>query len=204
MPETNFIQIHSLHSYTSALLNRDDSGLAKRISYGGHTRTRISSQCLKRHWRTTEDDNALQKIDGATTAVRSREIVTRKVVNVLKQENYHEEVVKVVGDQLQLAVYGDKGNQRASRQPLLLGKPEIDYLLNEARNLAAGYANDPEGAQTAAKEWGKKASANLKEMRNATKLPGGACRRIVRAYGNCRPRGESRCIHSRSARVHRP
>ena len=35
MPEANFIQIHSLHGYSAALLNRDDSGLAKRMSYGG-------------------------------------------------------------------------------------------------------------------------------------------------------------------------
>jgi len=46
-----FLQIHALTSYPAALLNRDDVGFAKRIPFGGATRTRISSQCLKRHWR---------------------------------------------------------------------------------------------------------------------------------------------------------
>ena len=51
MPDPRFLQIHTLSGYTAALLNRDDSGLAKRLPYGDALRTRISSQCLKRHWR---------------------------------------------------------------------------------------------------------------------------------------------------------
>ena len=39
MPEPKFIQIHNLHGYSSVLLNRDDTGLAKRMTYGGKTRT---------------------------------------------------------------------------------------------------------------------------------------------------------------------
>ena len=73
MPTSRFIQIHALVSYSAALLNRDDSGLAKRLPFGGSTRTRISSQCLKRHWRKTEDEWALSKI-GPEMAVRSRKI----------------------------------------------------------------------------------------------------------------------------------
>jgi CRISPR system Cascade subunit CasC len=45
------VQIHMLVSYPATLLNRDDTGLAKRIPFGGVTRLRISSQCLKKHWR---------------------------------------------------------------------------------------------------------------------------------------------------------
>ena len=62
MPDARFFQIHSLHGYSAVLLNRDDSGLAKRITYGGATRTRISSQCLKRHWRVADSAYALQLI----------------------------------------------------------------------------------------------------------------------------------------------
>ena len=76
MPKPRFLQIHTLSAYTAALLNRDDSGLAKRLPYGGALRTRISSQCLKRHWRITKDPHALHAIDGATAAYRSRELVT--------------------------------------------------------------------------------------------------------------------------------
>ena len=62
MTTPRFLQIHTLHSYPAALLNRDDSGLAKRMPFGGATRTRISSQCLKRHWRVAEDDYALKSL----------------------------------------------------------------------------------------------------------------------------------------------
>ena len=68
MTTPRFLQIHTLHSYPAALLNRDFSGLAKRMTYGGATRTRISSQCLKRHWRTVQDEFSIHGIDGAITA----------------------------------------------------------------------------------------------------------------------------------------
>ncbi len=173
MPEFNFVQIHTLHGYTAVLLNRDDSGLAKRMSYGGSIRTRISSQCLKRHWRTAAGSFALDGIDGATAATRSREIVTRKVVEPLKEAGHDESVVKVIDDALQKAVYGDKGTERSSRQPLLLGQPEIEYLASVARDLAEQFPNDAQEAARAADAWRKGASANLKALRAATTLPGG-------------------------------
>ena len=58
-----FLQIHTLTSYPAALLNRDDVGFAKRLPFGGATRTRISSQCLKRHWRTFSGDGAIDAIE---------------------------------------------------------------------------------------------------------------------------------------------
>ena len=36
MTTPRFLQIHTLHSYPAALLNRDDSGLAKRDALRGH------------------------------------------------------------------------------------------------------------------------------------------------------------------------
>ena len=48
-----FLQIHTLTAYPASLLNRDDAGLAKRIPFGNAQRLRVSSQCLKRHWRET-------------------------------------------------------------------------------------------------------------------------------------------------------
>ena len=68
-----FIQIHTLHNYPAALLNRDDAGLAKRLPYGDKIRTRISSQCLKRHWRVADDAFALKSL-GLPMAIRSREL----------------------------------------------------------------------------------------------------------------------------------
>ena len=47
-----FIQIHLLTSYPPSNLNRDDQGRPKTAKMGGFDRLRISSQSLKRAWRT--------------------------------------------------------------------------------------------------------------------------------------------------------
>lgn len=51
---TQFIQIHFLTSYPPSNLNRDDLGRPKTAFMGGANRLRISSQSLKRAWRTSE------------------------------------------------------------------------------------------------------------------------------------------------------
>ena len=47
-PPPRFLDIHVLHSVPFSNLNRDDVGQPKEAHYGGVTRTRVSSQCLKR------------------------------------------------------------------------------------------------------------------------------------------------------------
>lgn len=171
MPDARFLQIHSLHGYSAALLNRDDSGLAKRITYGDAIRTRISSQCLKRHWRIAEGPRSLQAIDGATAAVRSRETVTRMVIDPLRGAGYDAEAISAIEDGFQRAVYGEKG--QSSRQPLLLGAPEIEYLAEQAKKIADAHGDDAKAADKAAKQWEKDAKANMKALRDSCALPGG-------------------------------
>lgn len=50
---SKFIQLHLLTSYPPSNLNRDDLGRPKTAVMGGKTRLRISSQSLKRAWRTS-------------------------------------------------------------------------------------------------------------------------------------------------------
>lgn len=51
---STFIQLHLLTSYPPANLNRDDLGRPKTAFMGGAPRLRISSQSLKRAWRTSD------------------------------------------------------------------------------------------------------------------------------------------------------
>lgn len=51
---SRFVQLHLLTSYPPANLNRDDLGRPKTAVVGGTERLRISSQSLKRAWRTSE------------------------------------------------------------------------------------------------------------------------------------------------------
>ncbi len=50
---SRFIQLHLLTAYPPANLNRDDQGSPKTAKMGGYDRLRVSSQCLKRTWRTS-------------------------------------------------------------------------------------------------------------------------------------------------------
>jgi CRISPR system Cascade subunit CasC len=51
---SDFIQLHMLVSYPPSNLNRDDLGRPKTAIMGGTQRLRISSQSLKRAWRTSD------------------------------------------------------------------------------------------------------------------------------------------------------
>nr|WP_321525629.1 type I-E CRISPR-associated protein Cas7/Cse4/CasC [uncultured Cohaesibacter sp.] len=174
MTTPRFIQIHTLSSYSATLLNRDDSGLAKRLPYGGAMRTRISSQCLKRHWRMADGPHALAAIEGAEDAVRSRELVTRRIRRPL-EGRFDAEILDAIEKPFQIAVYGknaDKG--KASRQPLMFGEPELRFLADKFAALAEQAADAKEAVSLAegfCKE--KEFQATMKAMREQTVLPAG-------------------------------
>lgn len=50
---TTFLQLHLLTAYPPSNLNRDDTGRPKTVVFGGEPRLRVSSQSLKRAWRTS-------------------------------------------------------------------------------------------------------------------------------------------------------
>lgn len=171
MTTPRFLQIHTLHSYTAALLNRDDSGQAKRLQYGGASRIRISSQCLKRHWRMADNDpHALRMLAGFVDSFRSRELVTEKVIAPLRGK-YPEAVVNALEPEFQKLIYGDKADKgKKSRQTLLLGQPELAWLARRAEEIAASAA-DAKTAEKAVSDWSK--DKNFKAMSEGTALPGG-------------------------------
>lgn len=72
---TTFIQLHLLTAYAPANLNRDDTGRPKTAIMGGVERLRVSSQSLKRAWRTSEVfGSALSAHMGTRTRRLGREI----------------------------------------------------------------------------------------------------------------------------------
>ena len=72
---TCFIQLHLLTSYPPANLNRDGLGRPKTAEMGGDTRLRVSSQSLKRAWRTsTVMESALKEHIGVRTKLKGVEI----------------------------------------------------------------------------------------------------------------------------------
>ncbi len=176
MTAPRFLQIHTLHSYPAALLNRDDSGLAKRMPFGDAVRTRISSQCLKRHWRMAKDEFALTAIK--PDAVRSRNVVEREVIKSLREAGeISGDVLEAVEKAFNVGVYGKTGDTEKGRQPLLLGLPEVEYLREKAKVICEKHSGDEIAAQKVAtgllvtdeqiKAATGKAKTELRDARNA-------------------------------------
>jgi CRISPR system Cascade subunit CasC len=211
-----FLQIHTLTSYAASLLNRDDQGFAKRLPFGGVTRTRVSSQCLKRHWRTFEGEYSLGSIHEGTSlvdrSVRSRHTFERFVVEPLLKEGVSAELARAATEAIMVAVLGESAKAKKAKedakteesvvkppkkarvqkevdegteaqimtgQVTVLGRPEIQFFLQEARALAkeAGSPERIDDAKKArfTKDWGK----NLEGLKRAAGLDAALFGRMV-------------------------
>lgn len=173
-----FIQIHTLTPYHASLLNRDDAGFAKRIPFGGSTRTRISSQCLKRHWRRHTGEHGLQGIDGVEMSVRSRETFAHFVTKPLTELGVAEKIATAISSKMQSVVLGqsekkkkeddaaDGAKSADSKQVTVLGRAELRYLVTLGREIADDAAVQSASAATdkdAAKKLGDAIGKHLDE-----------------------------------------
>lgn len=183
MPIPRFIQIHTLHTYPAALLNRDDAGLAKRLPLGNAVRTRISSQCLKRHWRVVEDQFALSRLD-VPMAIRSRgtlELISKRI----QESGVSESMAQAAAEAMRDAGLLDKGGKEKkgedalkTGQAVLLGKPEIDYLVQRCVELA-GDGVDEKALKESIALWLKGAKKNIEAMKHGSGLESALFGRMV-------------------------
>jgi CRISPR system Cascade subunit CasC len=88
---TTFLQLHLLTSYPPACLNRDDLNRPKSAKMGGVDRLRISSQSLKRAWRTSEQfEDALAGHMGTRTKLRGVKVYERLIAAGVKDKDAKE------------------------------------------------------------------------------------------------------------------
>ena len=176
MTQARYVQVHALTQYTAVLLNRDDSGLAKRLPYGGVMRTRISSQCLKRHWR--KDGGRFSLANIAPDPIRTKELAERAVMKraaaMLSGEEIPQDIREAVVQALNTRLYGEDGNDRNKRQPLLFGQPETEWLSGRI----AGILRENPDAEGAARSVGalfdnKSEQQNFSAFRQSTEMPSG-------------------------------
>jgi CRISPR system Cascade subunit CasC len=193
-----FAQFHTLTSYAATLLNRDDVGFAKRMPFGGAVRTRISSQCLKRHWRLSTSEHALSQV--ADLSIRSRFTFQKYVIEPLIGEGIDPAVARAVTEALAGLVLGKKPEKDDSKkdgndskkakkadpdgpfqtpQVTVLGRPEIDYLLDLAREICAKVADVTKVADVMKEHFDKDKRRNLAQLKYGAGLDAAMFGRMV-------------------------
>lgn len=135
------IELHILQSFPVSCLNRDEVGAPKTAVFGGATRARISSQCLKRAIR----ELAKELLPDFHQGIRTRYIVPlfEEALAKLLSKNKGEELAKAIA-----AYFNDideKKDKRRVKTAMFLSPREVDEM---AKNLA-GIAE--KGDVTAAK-----------------------------------------------------
>lgn len=93
-----FIQLHILTSFPPANLNRDDLGRPKTAKMGGVDRLRVSSQSLKRAWRTsTVFQTALSGHIGDRTKNLGCKVYEKFIEKGIEEEKAKEWAKKIAG-----------------------------------------------------------------------------------------------------------
>lgn len=99
---SHFIQLHLLTSYPPANLNRDDLGRPKTAIMGGAKRLRVSSQSLKRSWRTSAlFEEALGNHRGWRTkrvGIEAAKSMVEKGIEEKSAQKWAVDIAKVFGD----------------------------------------------------------------------------------------------------------
>lgn len=118
------IEFHMLKNYPPVNLNRDESGMPKTCFFGGVQRGRISSQCLKRSWRTSEVFRNL-----GSYGIRTRkmpELVADKLIEMgIPSEYIDEAKKKLTGIANKDGKASDKG---ITTQVVFYSMKEIDRI----------------------------------------------------------------------------
>lgn len=118
-------EIHMLKNYPPTNLNRDENGAPKSCMFGGVNRARISSQCLKRSWRTSAVFQ--QEIGAENLGTRTRklpELVGDKLLEMgVRQEIVELVVPKISGFGNKEGTENKKGNYTA--QVIFFGPQDI-------------------------------------------------------------------------------
>ena len=179
--DARFLQLHTLTGYSATLLNRDDIGRAKRLPFGGSDRIRVSSQCLKRHWREAAGEWSLQGL-GSGKSTRSRRVFSDVIAGRLKTERglSDDQIVNVLTP-IRAAILGESIKARQARkdksttegadplaslhtdQVIVLGEPEIAFLTTIAIELVR---HDADATAKAVEAYfkDKETKANLKAL----------------------------------------
>ncbi|MGE4552220.1 MAG: type I-E CRISPR-associated protein Cas7/Cse4/CasC [Desulfovibrionaceae bacterium] len=167
---SKYIQLHILTSYPASNLNRDDLGRPKTVTMGNTTRLRVSSQSLKRAWRTSDVFHAA--VGDGHIGTRTKEMGEAvywalllgrpldEVLNgerepgslpTLKEKSAHAIATAVAGVFGKLKTGKDKDDEEGEDKPAELVKLHIEQLAHFAPAEIAGIATLTEACRASGK-----------------------------------------------------
>jgi CRISPR system Cascade subunit CasC len=139
---TRYVQVHLLTAYPPSNLNRDDSGRPKTAIMGGVQRLRISSQSLKRAWRTSE---VFAEVLGERVGKRTQRIGQEVEAHLLGQ-GVEADKARTVARQM-AALFGkakpaDSNNPTFTEQLVFIAPEERARALALAEKLVSGAVSE--------------------------------------------------------------
>ncbi|NQT88776.1 type I-E CRISPR-associated protein Cas7/Cse4/CasC [bacterium] len=131
-----FVQIHLLRSLPPSNVNRDDTGQPKKCLFGGVTRGRISSQCLKRNIRHSQQFS--EYLDGG--AIRSRYLPQLLCEALKGEEGFDETEASVLAAVLAEQFKSDK--KAASEAPADEKSADVDKVTKQLVFFTRAFVED--------------------------------------------------------------
>jgi len=116
------IEIHMIQNHSPSNLNRDDLGAPKTCLFGGVTRARISSQCLKRSIRRSPEFHTVLEREGG---VRTRRLITVLAERVHGDSHPPEKLIEFIAKAFEKGGVGRTGKgEEPNNTNILLFLPQ--------------------------------------------------------------------------------
>ncbi|WNK20570.1 type I-E CRISPR-associated protein Cas7/Cse4/CasC [Halomonas piscis] len=145
---SHFIQLHLLTSYPPANLNRDDLGRPKTALMGGAKRLRVSSQSLKRTWRTSNlFEEALAGHVGTRTKRLGKEVYDQLTKQGVKEKTAIASAEKIAGVFGKLRKVGKGEAHEFEIEQLVHVGPEEREAVNQLITTLAAENREPEDSE---------------------------------------------------------
>jgi CRISPR system Cascade subunit CasC len=131
---STIIEIHVIQNHCPANLNRDDLGAPKTCYFGGVLRSRISSQCLKRSIRMSEE---FQHLRGG---IRTRQLANQimdKIEGNLETRKQVEKILDLCGlkpKKVKSSSEEDSGNSEISKMLVYTTEEAIEEMAKLLQN----------------------------------------------------------------------
>jgi CRISPR system Cascade subunit CasC len=175
-----FAQLHLLTFYPPSNLNRDDTGKPKTAIVGGATRLRISSQALKRAWRTSDifrvslgdgkcgDEERDRMIGhlGTRTPHLARELFERLEKGGIEKSIAHKTAIDIAD------AFGNQDDEKKKKNPDSLVMSQVVFISPQEYRLACDLADEFIAGNRAPLKTGEAARKllALKNMTNAADI----------------------------------